>query len=47
MGWRKNNIQLAPQTTTIVPLAQLSRSVYILKLVNEAGEMQTHKIIKN
>jgi hypothetical protein len=43
----KNDIQLAPQTTTIVPLAHLSRGVYILKLVNDAGEMQTHKIIKN
>ena len=43
----KNDIQLAPQTTTIVPLAHLSRGVYILKLVNDAGEMQTYKIIKN
>ena len=43
----KNDIQLAPQTTTIVPLAHLSRGVYILTLINDEGKVQSHKIIKN
>ena len=36
-----------PLSTAVMPLSQLTHGVYILKLINDAGEVQAQKIIKN
>ena len=42
----RNNIQIHPQSSSSIPLQELSGGMYILILTDQEGNTQTYKVIK-